>query len=146
MTAPAGGKLYSPALLALATELAEYPLNNHHALRGEASSRTCGSTIAIGIDSDGSGRISALGMQVSACAVGQASAAIFARHAVGQGLGEIEETTDAVERWLSGEGELPQWPDFSVLEPARDYTGRHGALLLPWKAAREALCKQGTSG
>jgi hypothetical protein len=38
--------------------------------------------------------------------------------------------------------ELPDWPDFSLLEAARDYPGRHGALQLPWRAALDALSKE----
>ena len=72
------GALYSPALLGLAVELAEYPLKDDMALRGEARSRSCGSTLQLGCTTDDDGAIAELGMRVSACAVGQASAAIFA--------------------------------------------------------------------
>jgi hypothetical protein len=44
-----------------------------------------------------------------------------------------------LERWLAGEGDLPAWSGIGALAPARDHPGRHGALLLPWKAACEAL-------
>ena len=37
-------------------------------------------------------------------------------------------------------------PYFTVLAPARAYPGRHGAMLLPWKAALDALSKREAAG
>ena len=141
MSASDEGKLYSPALLSLATELAEYPLSKSFQFAGSDRSRTCGSTIDIGIDLDSGGRIASIGMQVAACAVGQASAALLAREAMGKSIVEIETTYGTIANWLSGAGGLPDWPGIEVLEPAKEYAGRHEALLLPWKAASSALCK-----
>jgi hypothetical protein len=39
----------------------------------------------------------------------------------------------------TGEKLLPDWPGFDALEPARDHTGRHGALLMAWTAMTQAL-------
>ncbi|WP_427966933.1 iron-sulfur cluster assembly scaffold protein [Altererythrobacter sp.] len=141
MSAGPAGKLYSPELLSLATELASYPLSDGLTLRQEERSRTCGSTIVLGLSTAGGGMVDAVGMQVSACAVGQASAAIMARGIVGSAPHTVIETYEQILHWLAGEGALPQWPGFTALEAARDYAGRHGALLLPWKAAAEALSK-----
>ena len=137
-TAPA--KLYSPALLALATGLARYPLGPDLPLRAEARSRGCGSVIALGMALDEAGGIARIGMQVSACAIGQASAALLAEGAIGAGPGLVRDTADALAAWLAGESDLPaSWPGLDPLAPARAHPGRHGALLLPWKAACEAL-------
>lgn len=144
MSAGGGAALYSPELLALAVSLAEYPLDEGLPARGEARSRSCGSTLAFACGLDSEGRIARPGLRVAACAVGQAAAAVFVAHASGRGAGEIERALGEVERWLSGTGETPQWPGLAALEPARAYPARHGAILLPWRAAREALCKAGT--
>ncbi|KPP88753.1 iron-sulfur cluster assembly scaffold protein [Erythrobacter sp. HL-111] len=133
------GKLYSPSLLALAASLADYPLSGDFALRGEGRSRTCGSTIAIGFDLDAADRIARVGMQVSACAVGQGSAAILAGGIAGRTCTELAAAADALEAWIGGEGALPDWPGIEALAPARAHPGRHGALLMPWKAAQGAL-------
>nr|WP_247713944.1 iron-sulfur cluster assembly scaffold protein [Qipengyuania xiamenensis] len=124
-------------MLGLAVELAEYPFNKDASLFGEAHSRSCGSTLAVSFEPG----FSDLGLRVTACAVGQASAAIFARHAAGRDPAEIAEVTAAIEAWLSAEGPQPDWPDIAMLEAARDYPARHGAILLPWKAALDALSK-----
>lgn len=142
MTAPPRGtsaKLYTPRLLGLAAQLADYPLTLPFDHMAEARSRTCGSTIALGIDCAGDGAITRIGMQVTACAVGQSSAAVLAgdvRGRTAQGLGAARA---AIAAWLAGEGPLPDWPGFDALEPALAHKGRHEALLLPWKAASEAL-------
>jgi NifU-like protein involved in Fe-S cluster formation len=133
--------LYTPELLALAVSLADYPLADDLPLRGEARSRTCGSTLSIGIEFDAEERISRLGMQVAACAVGQAAAAIFAQRAPGRDPREVLAARDAIAAWLADGGPLPDWPGIASLMPARDFPGRHGAVMLPWIAASAALSK-----
>ena len=135
------GKLYTAEILGLAVELARYPLDASMAYVSEASSKTCGSTLRIGLACRGSGGIEAVGMQVSACAIGQASAAIFARHVVGHDTASIINALSEIERWLEADGRAPSWAEIEILDPARAYPARHGAILLPWKAAVQALSK-----
>jgi NifU-like protein involved in Fe-S cluster formation len=139
MNARASAKLYSPAMLALATGLARFPLTDDLPLRAQARSRSCGSVIAIGLALDEAGMLARIGMQVSACAIGQASAALLAQGVQGSDPAAVLAAGDALAAWLAGEGDLPAWPGIEALSPARDHPGRHGALLLPWKAASEAL-------
>ena len=146
MAEPAAAKLYSPRLLALSAALAEYPFDDQLDAVAEARSRTCGSTITFGISTAEDGAISRVGMRVSACAVGQSSAALLAKNVIGRSAQDIERTHSQILAWLSGEGALPDWPDFDALEPALPHTGRHEAILLPWRAALEALSTEETSG
>ena len=132
-------RLYTPELLALAVELADHPPLASASAHGEARSATCGSTLALDLALDGHGRIDALGLRVQACAIGQAAAAIFARHAAGRDTAELEATAEALERWLAGQGNRPDWPDLDLLDAARSHPGRHGAILLPWRSALAAL-------
>lgn len=138
--------LYSPELLALAVELADYPLDLDAACRGEARSRTCGSQIELSCGIDHNGILSSLGLRVSACAVGQAAAAIFAGHAVGRTASDIEAALSKIAAWLAGEGARPEWPRIGALEPALPHSARHGAILLPWAAALDALPKSDAAG
>ena len=131
--------LYTPDVLALATSLASWPWDESLPLKGHARSKSCGSTLALAIAADDRGRIERLGLKAQACAIGQAAAAIFARHAIGRGAGEIDSAARQLDAWLAGEGELPDWPGLDVLEPARAYPARHGAIKLAWQAARELL-------
>jgi NifU-like protein involved in Fe-S cluster formation len=138
-------RLYTPELLALAVDLAKWPPleSGRH---GEARSPTCGSTLELELDLDSAGRIERLGMRVRACAVGQAAAAIFARNAAGCGQSELAAALAQLEAWLSHDGEVPDWPGIAPLVPARAYPARHGAMLLPWKAALAALSSTVATG
>jgi NifU-like protein involved in Fe-S cluster formation len=147
MTARSPAKLYTPALLGLATGLADYPLAEDLPLRAEARSRSCGSVIAIGLALGNGGLVARIGMQVSACAIGQASATLLARGAQGADPSAIAATGDALAQWLAGEGAMPEsWPGLDILAPALAHPARHGALLLPWKAAGLALSSASADG
>lgn len=132
-------RLYTPDMLAAAVELAGYPPIETAPLSGAARSPACGSTLSLDLVLDDDDRIERVGMQVRACAVGQAAAAVFARHAPGLGVEDIRTAHDSLAAWLDEEGPAPAWPDIGLIAPARDYRGRHGAMLLPWKAALAAL-------
>ncbi|WP_435419387.1 iron-sulfur cluster assembly scaffold protein [Parerythrobacter aurantius] len=139
MARAAAAPLYTREILALAVELAKVPYDPAMPLSGSARSRSCGSLLELSAALDGQGQLSGIGLRVSACAVGQASAAIFARHAIGRGLAEIAGQLAGIEAWLGDDGPLPTWPDLAMLEPARAFPARHGAILLPWKAGIAAL-------
>lgn len=132
-------KLYTRDVLALTVELANWPAIENLPLHGEARSPTCGSSLALDLALDPLGKIETIGMRVRACAVGQAAAAIFARHAKDLDLAAIRAAHDRIEGWLDGEAPIADWPDLQMLDQARDYPARHGAIILPWKAAKEAL-------
>jgi NifU-like protein involved in Fe-S cluster formation len=147
MSASSAGKLYTPELLSLATELASYPLTGEWDYAAEARSSTCGSSIMLGIVADASNRIDRLGLRVSACAIGQAAAAIFARSSAGRTEDDLAGTLGEISAWLAADtAPVPTWPGFAALVAARDYPGRHGALILPWRAAALALSKGDANG
>ncbi|PKB25458.1 NifU-like protein [Novosphingobium kunmingense] len=135
----AAAALYSPQVLALATGLAAFPPDTALPLKGQARSPACGSTLTMHLSIDAAGRIDRIGLRAHACAIGQASAAIFASAAPGQTAKDIATALSGIERWLKGEGELPDWPGLEAVAAARAYPARHGAMLLPWKAAVAAL-------
>ncbi|NIJ38550.1 NifU-like protein involved in Fe-S cluster formation [Sphingopyxis panaciterrae] len=135
MSAP----LYNRDILSLAVATAEYlplPAARHHA---SARAPLCGSRILLDLDADADGHVTAIGMHVEACALGQAAATLLARHAPGRGIADIRAARDAIAGWFGGDGALPAWPGFALLAPARDYPARHGAILLPFDAAIAAL-------
>jgi NifU-like protein involved in Fe-S cluster formation len=139
-------RLYTPELLALAVELSAWPPLDSAPLRGEARSPTCGSTLAMDLMLDEQGAIDRIGMRVRACAVGQASAAIFARHATGRTADHLAGDLGQLESWIAREGPEPDWPELALIEAARSYPARHGAMLLPWRAALAALSSPSDAG
>jgi NifU-like protein involved in Fe-S cluster formation len=138
--------LYTPQVLALTTALAGFRLDDAFVLRSEARSRSCGSMLMLGLSFDANDRVERVGVRSQACAIGQASAAIFAQGAMGRHGEEIGTMAQAVAHWVAGEGELPDWPDLTTIARARDYPGRHGALLLPWNAALQLLSSRTAAG
>ena len=130
--------LYSTELLALAIELADYPFDAAAPAIGHARSRSCGSVIDL---SSSGGSLEDLGLRVSACAVGQASAAIFARESSGMDAAAVAAMVENLGEWLQGQAPSSILPRLELLEPARPHLGRHEAILLPWRVALDALSK-----
>lgn len=104
-------------------------------------SRICGSELTLDLMFDADGRIADLGMDVSACALGQASASVFAKNALGASREEIEAARDALKAMLQAGGPAPQgrFAELIVLQPAASYRQRHGSILLVFDAACEAM-------
>ena len=137
--------LYTREMLGLAVALADYPLLPDSPLRNEQVSRTCGSRVSVGLGIEG-GTVRQFGIRAQACAIGQASAALLARHANGTQADELRQTYRSLREWLGGNAPLPDWQGLIALEPARSHLGRHEALLLPWKAADAALSMPDADG
>ena len=131
--------LYTPEVLALATSLSQWPWDAALPLMGSARSKSCGSTIELGLATDAEGLVCDVALRSRACAIGQAAAAIFASAAKGRSAVEVAEADGAIEAWLAGSGSMPDWPGLAAIAPARDFPARHGAIRLAWKAARELL-------
>lgn len=131
--------LYTPEVLALTIELAGFTFTNDLRTCGEARSKSCGSSIALGFSQALDGSVAKVGVRSQACAIGQAAAAIFALAVQGKTPADIIQTQDEIARWLKGEGGLPAWPRLDAIAAARDYPARHGAVLLPWNAALVAF-------
>ena len=134
--------LYTPEILGLTMALFNFPLDETVPLRAGARSRSCGSTLDLGLDVDEGGQIRAVGLRCQACAIGQASAAIFAGSAAGRSSETVLAVASALESWLANEGPLPDWPGLQALVPAREYPARHGAVMLVWNAAVQILTSQ----
>ena len=136
--------LYTPEVLALATGLARYPLGDDLPLRGSARSQSCGSMLEVGLALE-NGLVTRVGLRAHACAIGQAAAAIFADAAIDRTAAEIVAAEHEVSGWLVG-GPLPAWPGVAAIAAAVAYPARHGAVLLPWRAALSALPSAASGG
>lgn len=135
----AAERLYTPELLALTLKLAAFPLDESLPLEGSARSKSCGSTLLLRMALTKDGAVERVGLRVRACAVGQASAAIFAEAVAGRSADDVTDLARQVKLWLADAGPLPDWPGIAMIEPARAYPARHGAMMLPWDAALAAL-------
>ncbi len=133
-------KLYSAQILQLAGSIPH--LGRLSAPMGSAKLRApmCGSTIETDVSVIG-GNISAFAQDVKACALGQASASILGRVAIGSNREQIQTARDQLSLFLTGGGPAPTPPfgGYEVLRAARDYKNRHGSILLALDAALAAL-------
>ena len=89
------------------------------------------------------GEVTDFAHDVKACALGQASSSIMARHVIGAKADELRELRDTVRKMLKENGPPPsgRWADIAVLEPVREYKARHASTLLTFDAVVAALDK-----
>jgi NifU-like protein involved in Fe-S cluster formation len=132
--------LYHSRVLELAADISR--VGRLAAPMGSATkvSRVCGSTVTVDLNvSDG--KISDLGMAVEACALGQAAAAILARHGVGASVEEVVAARDSLKAMIK-EGAAPpegRFWELRHLEGVRDYPPRHTSTMLAFEAAVAAI-------
>ena len=133
-------KLYSGRILELASDIPYLGrLEAPHAA-ARARSPQCGSAVSVELTlSDG--RISGFAQDVKACALGQASASIFAAQAMGRDRSEVASLRDAVRAMLKDNGSVPPAPfgGYEVLSPAREFRNRHASILLVLDATLQAM-------
>ena len=105
-----------------------------------AHSKLCGSTVTVDLKMDGD-EVTDFAHDVKACALGQASSSIMARHVVGAKADELRALREGVRRMLKENGAPPtgKWSDIALLEPVRDYKARHASTLLTFDAVVDAI-------
>jgi len=132
---------YTTAILRLAASLEAPAALEREDGRAELRSPTCGSTITATVMLEDGG-VEQISQEVRACAFGQASAALLAASAKGRTREEVASALDELTAWLAGErDDTGSWPGLDALAPARPKTGRHGAILLPFRALLAAIDK-----
>jgi NifU-like protein involved in Fe-S cluster formation len=110
----------------------------------EKKAPVCGSRIAVDVVTDEEGRVTELGQEVRACALGQASASLMGKHVLGRSGAEIDEARQKLADYLKGDRNDPgDWPGLSVFAHARRFPARHGSILLAFEAAAEAASLAG---
>lgn len=131
--------LYNSDILRLAATIPHHQRLSAPQASVEKRSATCGSRVTADICVDENGRVVELGLEVRACALGQASASLMARNAIGKSAAELSAARDSLAAWLSGKGDDPDfWPGFAVIAPARGYPARHPSIRLGFEAVAEA--------
>jgi NifU-like protein involved in Fe-S cluster formation len=106
-----------------------------------AHSKLCGSTVTVDLKMDGD-TVTDFAHEVKACALGQASSSIMARHVVGAKAGDLRALRDGVRKMLKENGAPPangEWTDIAVLEPVRDFKARHASTMLTFDAVVDAI-------
>ncbi len=105
-----------------------------------AHSKLCGSTVTVDVSMK-EGKVTDFAHEVRACALGQASSSIMARHVIGSTADELREVRTAMRKMLKEDGLPPagKWEDLKVLEPVRNYHARHASTMLTFDAVVDAV-------
>ncbi len=130
--------LYNKDILRLAASIPHHQRLADPQASVEKRSPTCGSRVTADVRM-ADGRIAELGLDVKACALGQASASLMAAQAIGLTAAELADARDRLTAYLAGESEaLDFWPGLAVLAPARGYPAPHASIRLGFEAIAEA--------
>jgi NifU-like protein involved in Fe-S cluster formation len=136
--------IYNARMLRLAAEAAGAGRLAEPNASAEIVNPTCGDRITVDVQIAGA-RIAAIGYEVHACVLTQASASLLGRHGPDRTAAEIHEVATQIEAMLSGESGAPggDWSDYAALEPVRAHTSRHECVMLPLRALLAALAAGG---
>ena len=136
--------LYNSTILRLATSIPHQQRLAAPQATAERRSPICGSRVTVDVMLDDAGRIAAIGQEVRACALGQASAALMGEHAIGRTLPELEAARDALTAFLAGTRDDPgEWPGLEIFAPARPHSARHPSIRLAFEAVAAAAAEAG---
>ena len=127
--------LYTRDILRLAVSIPHQQRLDDPDGSAELRSRTCGSVVAADVIVADDGVLVNLGLSISACALGQASASILGTEAIGLTVTDIVRARSGLQEFFAGKSETPgDWENMDKLITARDHKGRHAAILLPYDA------------
>lgn len=106
----------------------------------QAHSKLCGSKVKIWLKMDGEVVID-FAQDVKACALGQASSSVMARHVIGATASEVRAAREAMLAMLKADGEGPEgrFEDMRYLKPVKDYKARHASTMLTFEAVVDAI-------
>src|SRR3954451_14421023 len=132
--------IYNRKILGFAADIPRLQRLPHPDATATAHSRLCGSKVTVDLAMK-DGVVTDFGHDVKACALGQASSSIMARHVVGSTGDELRTVREQMYAMLKEEGPPPtgKWADLEALLPVRDFKARHASTLLTFDAVVDAL-------
>ncbi|MET0605134.1 MAG: iron-sulfur cluster assembly scaffold protein [Beijerinckiaceae bacterium] len=134
--------VYNRRILELAADIPRLGRLANPDATSTVRSKLCGSTVTVDIKM-AEGKVSDFAHDVKACALGQASSSIMARHVIGASGDELRSVRATVRRMLKENGPPPSeedaWADIRVLEPVRDFRARHASTMLTFDAVVDAV-------
>jgi NifU-like protein involved in Fe-S cluster formation len=133
-------EVYNKRILELAANIERLRRLDAPDATAMALSRLCGSKVTVDIRMSGD-IITDFGHEVKACALGQASSSLMARHVVGSSADELREVKRQMYAMLKEAGSPPggRWSELEVLLPVRDFKARHASTLLTFDAVVDAI-------
>lgn len=106
----------------------------------KAHSKLCGSTVLVDLKVQ-DGVVTDFAHEVKACALGQATSSVMARHIIGSTAAELRALQVQMTAMLKENGVPPEgrFEDLRFFEPVRDYKARHASTLLTFDAVVDCL-------
>ncbi|MEN3931510.1 iron-sulfur cluster assembly scaffold protein [Microvirga sp. W0021] len=134
--------IYNKRILELAADIPRLGRLASPDATAKASSKICGSTVTVDLIVK-DGVVADFAHEVKACALGQASSSLMARHIVGMHCDDLRILRTTMHQMLKDDGPAPtgELQDFEVLTPIRAFPARHASVLLTFDAVVEALDK-----
>lgn len=133
--------LYSDALLDAAAAIPERTGLADADAAARRTSKVCGSEVGVALKMH-DGVVADIGLDVKACALGQAAASILARHIRGASPAELRRVRDEMLAMLKAGGPPPsgdRWAELVKLAPIKDYPARHASTMLVFEAVVDCL-------
>ncbi len=132
--------VYNAKILGFAGNIARIGRLDHPDASAKAHSKLCGSTVTVDLDM-ADGVVTDFAHEVKACALGQASSSIMARHVVGATAAELRAVRETMLKMLKENGPPPdgRFADLKYLEPVRDYKARHASTMLTFDAVVDCI-------
>lgn len=132
--------IYNKRILELAADIPRLGRLDAPQASASALSKLCGSKVTVDLAMQ-DGHVSDFAHDVKACALGQASSSLMARHVIGSSAQELRDLRATVRAMLKQNGPPPQgkWEELKVLEPVRDFKARHASTLLTFDAVVDAV-------
>ena len=133
-------EVYNSRILELAGNIPRLGRLDNPDATASAHSKLCGSTVTVDLKMEGD-EVTDFAHEVKACALGQASSSIMARHVIGAKADELRNLRETMRKMLKENGTPPEgkWADIAVLEPVRDYKARHASTMLTFDAVVDAV-------
>jgi len=133
-------EIYNRKILEFAADIPRLQRLDAPDATATAISRLCGSKVTVDVKLE-DGAVSDFGHEVKACALGQASSSIMARHVVGSTPDELRRIRSQMHAMLKEGGPPPsgKWQELEALLPVRDFKARHASTLLTFDAVVEAV-------
>ncbi len=144
MNGPASmlNEIYNKQILQFAADIHHLGRLDGPDASATAHSKLCGSKVRVDVSMQ-DGRVSDFAHDVKACALGQASSSIMARHVIGSTGDELREVRQQMTAMLKEDGPPPdgKWADLEILQPVKDFKARHASTLLTFDAVCDAVAQ-----
>lgn len=133
-------EIYNKRILEFAADIPRLQRLDAPDATAVAHSRLCGSKVTVDLKMR-DGTVTDFGHDVKACALGQASSSIMARHVVGSTGAELKALREQMHKMLKEQGPPPagKWADLEALLPVRDFKARQPSTLLTFDAVADAV-------